>query len=54
MIRILDNQLVADWKVFTWEFDGRLIEQVQVMLFNGMVLVIDMDDFLSITDDGGL
>jgi len=30
-----------------------MIEQVQVLLFNGMLLVIDMQDFLMISDDGG-
>jgi len=53
VIRILDDHFVADWGVFTWNYDGELIEQVQVMLFNGMVLVIDMEDFLLISDDGG-
>lgn len=53
MIRIFDDQFVADWGVFTWCYNGELIEQVQVLLFNGMLLVIDMEDFLMITDDGG-
>ncbi len=53
MIRILDDHFVADWGVFTWQYDGEFIEQVQVFLFNGMVLVIDMEEFLMISDDGG-
>ncbi len=53
MIRILDDHFVADWRTFTWRFEGELIEQVQVLLFNGVLLVIDMDDFLMISDDGG-
>ncbi len=50
MIRITD-QVVADWGVFVWEQDGVLIEQVRAYLFNGMVLILDLDDFLSISDD---
>ncbi|MEE9529124.1 MAG: hypothetical protein V3V88_03645 [Dehalococcoidia bacterium] len=53
MIRILDDHFVADWGVFTWYYEGELIEQVQVLLFNGMLLIIDMEDFLMISDDGG-
>lgn len=53
MIRILDDHFVADWGVFTWIYEGKLIEQVQVTLFNGMILIIDMEEFLMISDDGG-
>ena len=53
MIRILNDNFVADWRVFTWRYEGRLIEQVQVLLFNGMLLMLDMEDFLMISDDGG-
>jgi len=53
VIRILDDYFVADWGVFTWRYQGELIEQVQVLLFNGVLLVIDMEDFLIISDDGG-
>ena len=52
MIRILEDHFVADWGVFTWNYDGKTIEQVQVLLFNGIVLIVDMEDFLMITDDG--
>jgi hypothetical protein len=50
MIRIAD-QVVANWGLFVWEQDGKLIEQVQVYLFNGMVLILDLDDFFGISDD---
>lgn len=53
MIRILDDHFVADWRIFTWCYQGEMIEQVQVLLFNGILLVIDMEDFLMISDDGG-
>ncbi len=50
MIRIVDH-VVADWGVFVWEQDGKLMEQVEAYLFNGLVLIMDLDDFLSISDD---
>ncbi len=50
MIRITD-QVVADWGLFVWEQDGKMIEQVRAQLFNGMVLILDLDDFFSISDD---
>jgi len=50
MIRITD-QVVADWGVFVWEQDGKMIEQVRAYLYNGMVLIMDPDDFFSISDD---
>ena len=52
MIRITD-QVVADWGVFIWEQDGKLYEQVRAHLYNGMVLVVDLDEFFSISDDDG-
>jgi hypothetical protein len=52
MIRITD-QVVADWGIFVWEQDGEFFEQVQALLFNGMVLIVDIDDFFSISDDDG-
>ena len=53
MIRILEDYWVADWRVFVWRYEGELIQQVQVLLFSGLLLIIDMEDFLLITDDGG-
>jgi hypothetical protein len=50
MIRITD-QVVADWGLFVWEQDGKMVEQVRAHLFNGMVLIMDLDDFFSISDD---
>ncbi len=50
MIRMTD-QVVANWGVFVWEQDGKMIEQVQAYLFNGMVLIMDLEDFFSISDD---
>jgi hypothetical protein len=50
MIRISDS-VVADWNVFIWKHDGKLVEQVQAYLFNGMVLIMDIEDFFGISDD---
>jgi len=50
MIRIVD-QVVANWGVFIWEQNGELVEQVEAYLFNGMVLILDLEDFFSISDD---
>jgi hypothetical protein len=50
VIRIVD-QVVANWGVFIWEQDGKRVEQVQAYLFNGMLLILDLEDFLSISDD---
>jgi hypothetical protein len=50
MIRIVDR-VVADWGVFSWEQDGQRVEQIQAYLFNGMVLIMDLEDFLTISDD---
>jgi hypothetical protein len=50
MISILD-QIVADWGFKTWYSGGETITQVQVRLFNGMTLMMDLEDFREITDD---
>ncbi len=52
MIRITD-QVVADWGLFVWEQDGKLHEQVQVCLMNGMTLILDVEEFFMISDDEG-
>lgn len=52
MIRITD-QVVADWGLFVWEQDGEVYEQVQACLMNGMTLILDLDEFLMISDDEG-
>lgn len=51
MIRIAD-QVVADWGIFVWEQDGELLEQVKVYLYSGLLLIMDLEDFFSISDDG--
>ena len=50
MISILD-QVVADWGFKTWYLAGEAITQVQVRLFNGMTLMMDLEDFREITED---
>ena len=52
MIRIID-QVVADWGLFVWKQGERFVEQVQVHLFNGMTLIISLEEFLNISDDEG-
>ena len=52
MIRITD-QVVANWGLFVWKQNGKLVEQVQAYLFNGITLIMDLEDFLSISDDEG-
>lgn len=52
MIRLLD-QLVADWRPFIYDYHGLPIEQVEVFLFNGMLIIMTMDEFLSISSDEG-
>jgi len=49
LIRLLD-QVIADWGYYTWNCGGTPVRQVMVHLFNGMTLIMDEDDFLSITD----
>jgi hypothetical protein len=52
VIRIVD-QVVIDWFLFVWEHEGRLVEQVQACLLNGMILILNADEFFHISDDGG-
>ncbi len=50
MISILDAG-VADWGFKTWYLDGEPVTQVRVRLFNGMTLMMDLEDFKEMTDD---
>ncbi len=50
MIRILD-QVVADWGIIAWKQNGKIIEQVEAHLFTGLTLIMDLEDFFSISDD---
>jgi len=52
MLKFLD-QIVADWSIFSFVQDGEVVEQVEAHLFNGMTLIMDMDDFFSVADDEG-
>lgn len=52
MLRIGDL-LVAGWYVFTWIHDGYLMEQIKVQLFNGITLIMDCDEFMTMVDDEG-
>ena len=47
MISILD-QVVADLGFKTWYLNGEAITQVQIKLFNGMILMMDLEDFREI------
>ena len=51
MISILEA-VVADWRFKTWYLGDEPITQVQVRLFNGMTLMMDLEDFMEVTDDG--
>lgn len=50
MIRITDH-VVMDWGVVIWEQDGEMFEQIEALLFSGLVMRLDPIDFFSITDD---
>lgn len=50
MIRIL-GEVVADWRPFIFRHNGHMIEQVQVCLFNGMLLIMNVEDFFFLADD---
>lgn len=50
MIRILDH-FVAAWHPFLFVQDGECFEQVEVYLFNGMLLIMNMDEFLELATD---
>ena len=50
MLSILD-QVVADWGFRTWYSGGEPITQVQVRLFNGTTLIMDLEDFREVTDN---
>lgn len=52
MIRIFD-QVVADWGIYVWNYDGEPVNQVRVLLYNGMTLVMDYEEFILLSDDGG-
>lgn len=52
MIRLLD-QLVAYWHPFIYDYQGLPIEQVEIYLFNGMLIIMNMDEFLSVSSDEG-
>ncbi len=52
MISILDA-VVADWGFKTWYLGDEPVTQVQVRLFNGMTLMMDLEDFMEVTDDEG-
>ncbi len=50
MISIL-NAGIADWGFKTWYLGDEPITQVQVRLFNGMTLMMDLEDFRELTDN---
>jgi len=50
MISIL-NAGIADWGFKTWYLGDEPITQVQVRLFNGMTLMMDLEDFREMTDN---
>jgi hypothetical protein len=52
VIRIFD-QVVADWGIYVWNYDGEPVNQVRVLLYNGMTLVMDYEEFIALSDDGG-
>ena len=52
MIRIFD-QVVADWGIYVWNHDGEPVNQVRVLLYNGMTLIMDYEEFMWISTDEG-
>jgi hypothetical protein len=52
VIRFLD-QIVGDWGIFSFEQGGEQMEQVEAHLYNGMTIIMDVDDFFNIADDEG-
>lgn len=50
LIRLLDR-IVLDWGIYSWTHGGERVEQVQVLLSNGMLLVMDFTDFMMLADD---
>lgn len=50
MIRITDH-VVGDWAIVIWKQGDEIFQQVEAYLFNGLVLIIDPEDFFTITDD---
>ena len=51
MIRLLEDHVVLDWNIFSWCYKGEIIQQVQVLLGNGIILILDIEDFLQVSDD---
>jgi len=47
----LGDQVVGHWENFTWRFDGELVEQVRVQLWNGITLIMNPEDFMLEIDD---
>ncbi len=50
MLKFFDR-IIADWSTFTWEYNGTTIEQVRVSLYDGSLLIMDVEDFLTWVDD---
>lgn len=50
MLSILDAG-IADWGFKTWFSNGEPITQVRIRLFNGMTLMMDLEDFQELMDE---
>jgi len=50
VIRIAD-EVVAEWGIIAWKQNGKIVEQVEAYLFNGLIIIMDLEDFFSISDD---
>ena len=50
MIRLLDR-IVLDWGFYSWVHEGDKVQQVQVLLSNGMLLIMNFEDFIMLSDD---
>lgn len=51
MFRVLDKYGIADWGIFTWNYRGKVIGQVMVQLFNGTILIMNLQDFMEICSE---
>ena len=47
----LFNQVVVDWIPFVWKYEGEFVDQVQVLLYSGQIFIMDLEDFMVLSDD---
>lgn len=50
MIRFLDGQVVSHWELRTWKHEGENVVQVHILLWNGMYLIMNWEDFAILSE----